>query len=120
VSNFEDDTVSVIDGSTDTVLTTIPVGDGPWGVVVNTNTNRIYVANYLEDTVTVISDIPPPPPVGVPEMGLSVTMLSSLAMTLWFTLRRTAFRNVLIVRIRRSIRYLLTNLRRLKVTSEKE
>jgi len=34
VTNWYDDTVSVIDTSSNTVLTIIPVGDGPSGVAV--------------------------------------------------------------------------------------
>ena len=37
--------VSVIDGSTNTVLTPITVGLNPFGLAVNPTTNRIYVAN---------------------------------------------------------------------------
>jgi YVTN family beta-propeller protein len=48
----------VIDGASDTVITTIPVGDGPWGVGVNPNTNKIYVAIFNYDTVSVIADHP--------------------------------------------------------------
>ena len=36
------------------VIATIPVGDDPNGVRVNLSTNRIYVANQADDTVTVI------------------------------------------------------------------
>jgi len=36
------------------VIATIPVGTDPYGIAVNENTNRIYVTNYLEDTVSVI------------------------------------------------------------------
>src|SRR5262249_3401413 len=32
VSNFRDDTVSLVDIATRTVSATVPVGDGPWGV----------------------------------------------------------------------------------------
>jgi YVTN family beta-propeller protein len=34
VADSSDDTVSVVDTSTNTVVTTIPVGDSPWGVEV--------------------------------------------------------------------------------------
>ena len=37
--------VSVIDGSTNTVLTPVTVGLNPFGLAVNPTTNRIYVAN---------------------------------------------------------------------------
>jgi YVTN family beta-propeller protein len=46
--------ISVIDGGTNTVMATVPVGLGPQGVAVNPGTNRIYVANYYSDNVSVI------------------------------------------------------------------
>src|SRR6266511_4847222 len=44
VANFRESSVSVIDGSSNTVIATIPVGGGPAAVGVNAKTNRIYVA----------------------------------------------------------------------------
>jgi YVTN family beta-propeller protein len=46
--------VSVINGATDTVAQTITVGNGPDAVAVNPVTNTIYVANKISGTVTVI------------------------------------------------------------------
>src|SRR6266487_1738619 len=54
VSNLTDNTVSVIDGASDTVIATIPVGFLPEVVDVNSVTNMIYVANFLDNTVSVI------------------------------------------------------------------
>jgi YVTN family beta-propeller protein len=54
VANDTGDSVSVIDGPTNTVVTTIPVGDWPRGVAVNMTTNRIYVANQHDNNVSVI------------------------------------------------------------------
>lgn len=48
------DNISVIDGATDTELARLPVGDHPSGIDVNYTTNRIYVANTTEGTITVI------------------------------------------------------------------
>ena len=48
MSNGQDDTVSVIDGATNTVIATIPVGDGinnPGGIGINPSTDTLYVAN---------------------------------------------------------------------------
>ncbi len=62
VVNVLDNTVSVIDSSTNTVLgSPIPVGKSAQdvalaGIVVNTTTNRVYVANGLDGTVSVIDD----------------------------------------------------------------
>jgi len=51
------DNVSVIDGATNTVLATVPAGDGAGAVAVNTSTNAIYVANFNDNTVTVIDGL---------------------------------------------------------------
>jgi len=71
------DTLYVIDGSTDSELTTVTVGGEPIGVAVNSVTNTIYVTNNLDDTVsvvdgathTVIATIP----VGVAPIGVAVS-----------------------------------------------
>jgi YVTN family beta-propeller protein len=39
------------------VLTTVPVGVGPWAVAVNPDTNRLYVGNYFRRTVSVIETL---------------------------------------------------------------
>lgn len=54
VANPTDDSLSVIDGVTNSVIATIPVGEQPWAVGINTVTNRIYVVNIGDDTVSVI------------------------------------------------------------------
>ena len=54
VTNFVDDTVSVIDSETNAVLKTISVGRAPNGISLNSKNNKIYVANQLDNTVTVI------------------------------------------------------------------
>lgn len=38
----------------DIIETTIPTGSGPWGVAVNSNTNKIYVVNKNDDNVEII------------------------------------------------------------------
>jgi YVTN family beta-propeller protein len=55
VSNQLDDTVSVIDGSTNAVLATVRVGRSPNGIAVNPKTNRIYVANLQGGSVSIIN-----------------------------------------------------------------
>ena len=57
VANFLEFTVSVLDGSANKVLTTVHVGKGPLGVVVNPTTNRIYVNNGVEGAVSVIDGV---------------------------------------------------------------
>lgn len=54
VSNEVSNTISVIDGNTNTKIASIPVGVNPSGITVNPDTNHIYVANYVDGTVTVI------------------------------------------------------------------
>ena len=60
VANFEADTVSQVNLSGRNVVDTIPVGDGPWGVVAHyherDDATIAYVANHLEDTVTRIDE----------------------------------------------------------------
>jgi YVTN family beta-propeller protein len=67
VANEFSNNVSVIDGGSNTVVATVPVGSGPVGVAVNSGTNRIYVANTGDDTMSVIEDVPvTPPPTSTP------------------------------------------------------
>jgi len=54
VTNFKDDTVSVISTSDNMVVDTVIVGDGPIGVAVRPNGELVYVVNSREDTVSVI------------------------------------------------------------------
>ena len=54
VVNTHANSVSEIDGRTNTVAATVPADKGPWAVAVNSVSNMIYVANRLSDRVTVI------------------------------------------------------------------
>ncbi len=54
ISDAQTSTVTVIDTSTNTVVTTIPVGNYPIGVTVHPNGTRVYVANLNSNTVSVI------------------------------------------------------------------
>jgi YVTN family beta-propeller protein len=54
VTNYGEDTVSVIDLSTNAVVQTIPVGDGPYGISVTPSGDFVYVVNQLSNTVSVI------------------------------------------------------------------
>jgi YVTN family beta-propeller protein len=47
--------VTVIDGSSDTVLPPVSVGNTPRGIAVNTVTHLVYVTNYNDNTVSVIN-----------------------------------------------------------------
>ena len=53
VANCCNDTVTVIDGVTNSTVH-IPVGTRPIGIAVNPVTNRVYVANDWSNDITVI------------------------------------------------------------------
>lgn len=54
VLNSSSNTISVIDGTTNTFIGNIIVGSGPFGIGVNSMTNRLYVANFGSSNVSVI------------------------------------------------------------------
>ena len=54
ISNNRDNTVSVIDTTTDTVVATIPVGLAPYGVVTNPTGTKVYITNQNSSTVSVV------------------------------------------------------------------
>ncbi|MFO7400958.1 MAG: hypothetical protein C0P63_016450, partial [Actinomycetales bacterium] len=55
LTNQGNDTVSVVDITTNTVIATIPVGGAPTGVAAGPGGTRVYVANRDSDTVSVIN-----------------------------------------------------------------
>jgi YVTN family beta-propeller protein len=60
VTNFQANTVSVIDTTTNTVIDTIPVGESPLGITYNPVNHIMYVANFFGDTVSGINLSPRP------------------------------------------------------------
>jgi YVTN family beta-propeller protein len=54
VADFGDDTVSVIDTATNTVVATVVVGGNPADVAVTPDSAHAYVTNNDDDTVSVI------------------------------------------------------------------
>ena len=54
-ANIGANSVSVIDGWSNTVTATVSVGSGPDGVAVNPSTNTVYVANNTGTSVSVIN-----------------------------------------------------------------
>ena len=54
VANSSTNNVTVIDGATNTVVTTVPAGTTPNAIGVNPVTNKIYVVNSASNNVTVI------------------------------------------------------------------
>jgi YVTN family beta-propeller protein len=79
VANHNDNTVSVIDAATNTVIgSPITVGNDPYGVAVTPNGRRVYVTNRSSNTVSVIDTatntvIGSPIPVGNFPIGVAVT-----------------------------------------------
>jgi YVTN family beta-propeller protein len=58
VTNADDNTVSVIDTLTNTVIDTIPVGNGPLGIAITPDGTRAYVTNFFfGNTVSVIDTL---------------------------------------------------------------
>ena len=55
VVNYGSNNVSVIDTSSDTVVATVPVGNGPFRIVFTNEGAKAYVTNYGSGTVSVIS-----------------------------------------------------------------
>lgn len=54
IPNFNANTVSVINATTYALITTVPVGTNPYGVMVSHDYNRVYVANQGSNDVSVI------------------------------------------------------------------
>ncbi len=54
VAKASDNSVSVINTKSRTVIATISVGELPWWLAVDPNTGQVYVTNHGEDTVSVI------------------------------------------------------------------
>jgi YVTN family beta-propeller protein len=54
VTNLGSGSVSVIDGSKNSVISTIRVGINPYGVVYDPANHDIYVADYGSNTISVI------------------------------------------------------------------
>jgi YVTN family beta-propeller protein len=55
VTNFDDSSVSVISTATNTLEKKISVGDGPVGIVINSECTIAYVANFESDSISVIN-----------------------------------------------------------------
>jgi YVTN family beta-propeller protein/cysteine-rich repeat protein len=54
VSNFRDDTVSLVNLAAGTVSATVPVGNGPWGVAVHPRGTELWITNRGGRSVSVI------------------------------------------------------------------
>jgi DNA-binding beta-propeller fold protein YncE len=69
-SPSQNDTVVVLDGRSDTVVTAVAVGRDPWALAWNSTNSRIYAANRGSGTISVIRDtmtaVFEPPQAGAP------------------------------------------------------
>jgi YVTN family beta-propeller protein len=78
-------TVSVIDGATNTEIATVPVGSSPVAVAVNPTTNRIFTTNYLSNDVTIIdgatNTVIATVPVGIEPIASAVNPTTGLIYT---------------------------------------
>jgi YVTN family beta-propeller protein len=76
VANGADDTVSVIDTATNTVVATITVGAGPRGIAITPDGVTVYVTNQEANTVTPIDTATntagTPIPVGANPRGIAI------------------------------------------------
>jgi YVTN family beta-propeller protein len=83
VANSGSNTVSVIDGKTNTVTANIPVGTYPNDLSVNPSTNTVYVANRDDNTVSVIdgktNTVTANIPVGTSPIALFVNPSTNMA-----------------------------------------
>jgi YVTN family beta-propeller protein len=57
VANYDQNTISVINGTTNNIIAAISVGDSPNDVAVNPSTNKIYVVNQMDNTMSVITSV---------------------------------------------------------------
>jgi len=74
--------VAVIDGGSNTVVATVPVGLSPLGIAVNLATSRVYVTGRDSDNVTVIdgatNTVMATVPVGLSPVGVAVNPTTNL------------------------------------------
>src|SRR4029079_6754231 len=57
VISFNSGTVTVINPATNTVVATIPVGEGPLDIAFNTDNGLVYMTNIISNTVSVIAPL---------------------------------------------------------------
>jgi len=51
VANLGDDSISVVDTATDTIIGTAPVGDGPYRLALTPDASRLYACEYYGGTI---------------------------------------------------------------------
>jgi len=55
VANYASNTVSIISTATDTVVATVAVDAGPWGIAFDLAARKAYVSHFTDDTIVPIS-----------------------------------------------------------------
>src|ERR1700739_2724742 len=55
VVNADDGTVSIIDGNSDAVLSTVAVGSHPYSIAVNSSTGDIHISHTFSDQLTILN-----------------------------------------------------------------
>jgi len=55
VANYASRTVSVINSSTNSVVSTVAAGNGPWNLAYDNANNDVYVTDFGSNTVSVIA-----------------------------------------------------------------
>ena len=77
ITNGGSSNVSVIDTATDTVIATVDVGSGPYGVAIAPDGAKVYVSNMFSNNVSVIdtktNNVTATVPVGISPAGVAIT-----------------------------------------------
>jgi len=76
IANAFSNNVTVIDGATNNVITTITVGAEPWAFTWNPVQNRTYVANRMGSSISVIKDV-----TGINESAMSECLAPELSIS---------------------------------------
>jgi RHS repeat-associated protein len=83
VANYSDNTVSVVNSATNTLLATIPVGTNPYFAAANPGGSRVYVSNISSNNVSVLDTasnaVIATIAVGVQPTGIAVSPTSNVA-----------------------------------------